>query len=151
MFHLVLSRGTTPHVTLSPRFNAADDVEEISASMETVSSRRDQPWLKRACLARDGGKCVITGAYDPRAYLRLAPHIRVLHLDCDTEAAHIVPFALGSSVVRLQSLKNKRFTNQLLISRIKRVAFGTLYIDVFQEPVPSCRLGPNKSMTHQML
>lgn len=105
----MLSRGTTPHVTLSPRFNAADDVEEISASMEAVSSRRDQPWLKRACLARDGGKCVITGAYDPRAYLRLASHRRILQLDCDTEAAHIVPFALGSSVIILQSLKNKEF------------------------------------------
>ena len=108
MFHLVLSRGTTPHVTLSPRFNAADE-EEISASMETVSSRRDQPWLKRTCLARDEGKCVITGAYDQRAYLSLAPHIRALHFDCETEAAHIVPFALASSVVIPQSLKNKEF------------------------------------------
>lgn len=152
MFHLVLSRGTTPHVTLSPRFNAADNVEEIFASMEAVSSRRDQLWLKRACLARDGGRCVITGAYDPEAYLRLAPHIRALHLDCDTEAAHIVPFALGSSVVRPQSLKNKRIsTNQLLASRTKRVASGTLYIDIFQESAPSCRLRPNRSMTHQML
>ena len=152
MFHLVLSRGTTPHVILSPQFNAADDVEEISASMEAVSSRRDQSWLESACLARDGGKCVITGAYDPKAYLKLAPHIRILHFDCDTEAAHIVPFALGSSVVRPQSLKNKKeFTNQLLTSRIKRVASGTLYIDIFQKSAPSCRLGPNRSMIHQML
>lgn len=148
MFHLVLSRSTTPHVTPS----AADDVEEISASMEAASSRRDQPWLERACLVRDGGRCVITGAYDQRAYLSLASHIRVLHLDCNTEAAHIVPFALGSSVVRPQSLKNKRiFTNQLLASRIKRVASGTLYIDIFQESAPSCRLGPKRSMAHQML
>lgn len=117
MFHLVLSRGTTPHVTLSSRFNAADDVEEISASMEGVSSRGDQPWLKRACLARDGEKCIITGAYDSRAYLKLPPHRRTLYFDCETEAAHIVPFALGSSVVILQSLKNKEFllTNYWLV------------------------------------
>lgn len=101
MFHVVLSRGPTPPVTLSPRFNAQYDVEEISASMEGALTRGDQRWLKRACLERDGGKCVVTGEYDENEIRRLPPHQRSFYITCSTEAAHIIPFALGSSVVRL--------------------------------------------------
>ena len=101
MFHLMLSRGPTPPVTPSFRFNAQHDVEEISASMEGALTRGDRRWLKRACLERDGGRCVVTGQYDENEIEKLPPHQRVLHIVCSTDAAHIIPFALGSSVVRL--------------------------------------------------
>lgn len=41
--------------------------QQISNVLKAIQASTMR-WRKRACLARDGGKCVITGAYDPRAY-----------------------------------------------------------------------------------
>jgi hypothetical protein len=93
----VAARGPTPAVVLSPRFNAADDAEEIASEFEGQSSRNDQAWLKKACLARDGGKCVVTGIYDDSiAYSRSMPaDTQTVY----TDAAHIVPFSVGNAPV----------------------------------------------------
>lgn len=64
---------------------------------------------------RDGGRCVVTGEYNKNEIKRLPPHQRALHITCTTEAAHIIPFALGTSVVRLLFFYNEesqKFYNQ---------------------------------------
>lgn len=111
----MLSRKPTPHVSLSSRFNAEND-EEISDSIEGVCG---QLWLKRACLQRDGGRCVVSGYYDLKDIMRLPPDQRVQNrLTCETEAAHIVPFSLGSSVVRISYLSFKTKAEELILNII---------------------------------
>jgi hypothetical protein len=133
-FFPVLSRGPAPHVSRSPRFNAEHDVQEIAAaSIEGVCTLGDQTWLKRVCLERDGDRCVVSGCYDVREIARLPPSERNLHVTCRTEAAHIVPFSLGNSVVLFLSLKKQKNSYWSLTSPIKPVESGILYIAVFQE------------------
>lgn len=133
MFHLVLSRGSTPHVSLSPRFNAEHDVEELAASIEGVCTRTDQTWLKRVCLERDGGRCVVTRSYDVREIMKLPSSERNLHSSCPTEAAHIIPFSLGNSVVGFLSLREQKSLYWPLNSPIKLVESGIQCIAVFPE------------------
>ena len=99
------SRGRTPFVTPSPRFNAEHDIEEIASEFHGVSSRNDQVWLKSACLQRDGYKCVISGYYDLNEAEKLSTSARAsLPGTVTTQAAHILPFSLGSSEVSSSSL-----------------------------------------------
>lgn len=94
---VVAARCLTPAVIPSPRFNVADDADEIASEFEGQSSRNDQAWLKKACLARDGGKCVVTGMYDDSiAYSRSMP---ADILTVYTEAAHIIPFSVVNAPV----------------------------------------------------
>ena len=99
----VHARSHTPSVTLSPRFNAAQEVEEIAAEFDGVSTCNSQAWLKKSCLERDGAKCVVTGYYDDAEAERLPANESASLVTATTQAAHILPFSLGSSVVSLTS------------------------------------------------
>jgi hypothetical protein len=66
-----------------------DDVEYIASANK--SQKRDQHSLKKACLERDRGKCMVTG-YWAEDYSG-APEDAVKTV---TQAVHIVPFSLGN-------------------------------------------------------
>jgi len=51
---------TTPSV----RFGAKAKDKEIASESGESSTREDQKWLKKACLRRDGNRCVLSGTYD---------------------------------------------------------------------------------------
>jgi hypothetical protein len=83
--------GKTPtEITPSPRSGVEDSIENLkSLNIEPISGS-SQSQLRHRCLERDGNKCLATGYYShshthPRNAL-------TTHL----EAAHIIPFALGS-------------------------------------------------------
>ncbi|KAJ5583306.1 hypothetical protein N7535_001926 [Penicillium sp. DV-2018c] len=77
--------GKTPtEVTPSPRPGVED-------SIEPITRWNPQLQLRRHCLERDGNKCLATGYYSfDHDYPPNAPTAIL-------EAAHIIPFALGSS------------------------------------------------------
>ncbi|KAJ5945234.1 hypothetical protein N7516_005402, partial [Penicillium verrucosum] len=83
--------GKTPtEITPSPRSGVEDSIENLkSLNIESIS-RSSQSQLRHHCLQRDGYKCVATGRYSGNhAHPQNAPTTYL-------EAAHIVPFALGS-------------------------------------------------------
>ncbi|KAJ5575562.1 hypothetical protein N7535_002488 [Penicillium sp. DV-2018c] len=83
--------GKTPaDITPSPRTGIEDSIENLmSESIEPIT-RSTQSRLRRNCLERDGYKCVATGRYSgSHAHPKNAPTAYL-------EAAHIIPFALGS-------------------------------------------------------
>lgn len=59
------------------------------------SSRTGQSELKRQCLDRDGGRCVLSGAIDTDRYGKMPPGERKGAKHSRTECAHILPFALS--------------------------------------------------------
>ncbi|KAF8464679.1 hypothetical protein BDZ91DRAFT_783580 [Kalaharituber pfeilii] len=88
------AHGKTPAPTPSPQFGAETRVEEIAGDI-AASSRNQQRWLKKACLARDGNRCMLTGVYDGLESLKLpATELSDLKIG-DTELVHIIPFALA--------------------------------------------------------
>jgi hypothetical protein len=96
----VRARGQTPdEITPSERFNAGADYEEIASEFEGVETRNSQTALKKACLRRDGNKSVVTGYYDATEAKKLTQHERQGLLTFRTQAAHIIPFSLGNTVV----------------------------------------------------
>lgn len=96
---LVKARSKTPSAVLSP-YSAIDDIDEIGSELESAF-RREQGRLKAACLARDGLRCVITGALDLNEALNMYPPDQSLPSRvAATEAAHILPFSLGSFTER---------------------------------------------------
>ncbi|KAL9126693.1 MAG: hypothetical protein Q9217_004290 [Psora testacea] len=106
----MLARGPTPVVILSPRFNALQDLEEIASEFDGVSSRNEQSWLKIACLQRDGGRCVVSGYYDSHEAEKLSTSEKASVTTSGTQAAHIVPFSLGASVVRFFNWESKELS-----------------------------------------
>jgi len=92
----VKSKGKTPAISPSPRFGADDSIEEIVSELQS-SSRNDQGWVKEACLRRDNNRCVLTGLYDlKKAVKNLSKDDRKRNATTKTEAAHIIPFSIGS-------------------------------------------------------
>jgi hypothetical protein len=83
--------GKTPiEITPSPRSSVEDSIENLKSLNIEPISRSSQSQLRHRCLERDGNKCLATGQYShSHAYPR---HTITTHL----EAAHIIPFALGS-------------------------------------------------------
>lgn len=68
---------------------------------EITPSERQQKWLRKLCLERDGNRCVISGNYDFLQWQKLpdSDPIRdseVLRGTSRTQAAHIVSFCCGS-------------------------------------------------------
>lgn len=59
------------------------------------SFRTGQSELKRQCLDRDGGRCVLSGAIDTDRYGKMPPGKRKGAKHSRTECAHILPFALS--------------------------------------------------------
>ncbi|KAL9121320.1 MAG: hypothetical protein Q9187_002120 [Circinaria calcarea] len=99
------SRRTTPVVILSPQFISEQDLEETFSEFDDISSRNNLVWLKKACLQRDGARCVITGCYDLDEAQKLSESERAgLSGTVTTQAAHILPFSLGGSIVNNSSL-----------------------------------------------
>lgn len=83
--------GKTPsEITPYPRSSLEDPVENLKSQNIEPITRSSQSQLQRHCLERDGNRCLATGlcshshAHPPNA---LTTHL---------EAAHIIPFALGS-------------------------------------------------------
>lgn len=96
----VASRGQTPSVTKSPRFNAVQDLEETASELDGTSSRNDQRWLRRACLERDGEKCVVSNFYDQSEAEKIPKRRKKGLVAAIINVARILPFSIGNSVVR---------------------------------------------------
>lgn len=91
------SRARTPSVEPSPRPGWAESVESVAS--EITSSERQQRWLRKACLERDGNRCMISGVYDFSESTKLPvgdPILNEPQEPFSTQAAHIVPFCCGS-------------------------------------------------------
>ncbi|KAF8462755.1 hypothetical protein BDZ91DRAFT_765047 [Kalaharituber pfeilii] len=92
------TRKKTPSITPSPQFGAEDDTEEIASKLAYTASRKDQAWLKAACLKRDGNRCVVTGAYDAFEAEKMDftdKELNTMNLQY-TKLCHIIPFSLGA-------------------------------------------------------
>lgn len=83
--------GKTPtEVTPSPRPDLEESIENLkSLDIEPINGN-SQSQLRRHCLERDGYKCLAISKYS-QAY----PHPQDA-LTTYLEAAHIIPFSLGS-------------------------------------------------------
>ncbi|PWY92227.1 hypothetical protein BO70DRAFT_357361 [Aspergillus heteromorphus CBS 117.55] len=84
------AHSKTPSITISARFGVEDSIENIAAALDEPAARKDQTWLKTACLRRDDYKCCLSGARDP-AHKRNSTEI----ID-RTNCAHIIPFCIGN-------------------------------------------------------
>ncbi|KAF8470753.1 hypothetical protein BDZ91DRAFT_549653 [Kalaharituber pfeilii] len=92
------SRRKTPSITPSPRFAAECDTDEIAGELAHSGSRKDQAWLKAACLERDGNRCVVTGFYDAGEAEKMdftESELNTMMLEY-TKVCHIIPFSLGA-------------------------------------------------------
>lgn len=74
----------TPVITPSPWFEVEKEVEEVASTLVEDS----------ASLERDGYRCVVTKCFDHDYALKQGSHF--LETTVDTEAAHILPSALGA-------------------------------------------------------
>jgi hypothetical protein len=84
-------------VSPTPRFGAEDSIEEIASELTEPSSRKEQKWLKAGCLRRDNNRCVISGYYDVnKAMESMTASEFNSTATFETEAAHIIPFSLGT-------------------------------------------------------
>ncbi|QKX63551.1 uncharacterized protein TRUGW13939_10722 [Talaromyces rugulosus] len=83
--------GKTPtDITPSPRPGVEDSIENLKTQNIEPITGGPQSQLRHHCLERDGYKCVATGRYSgDHAHPQNAPTTYL-------EAAHIIPFALGS-------------------------------------------------------
>ncbi|CAI7654323.1 unnamed protein product [Penicillium glandicola] len=83
--------GKTPvEVTPSPLSDIEDSIENLKSLNIEPISRNSQSQLRHHCLQRDGNKCLATGQY---SHSHAHPKNAITtHL----EAAHVIPFALGS-------------------------------------------------------
>ncbi|KAJ5617297.1 hypothetical protein N7537_002411 [Penicillium hordei] len=83
--------GKTPtEITPSPRSGVEDSIENLKSLNIEPISRSSPSQLRHRCLERDGNKCLATGQYShSHAHPRNA-------ITTHLEAAHIIPFALGS-------------------------------------------------------
>lgn len=76
---LKVNGAQTARITPSPRSDLAESLEDLGSRTDQPMQRRQRE-IKAAAMARDNGRCVISGQTESQAYL---------------EAAHIVPFALA--------------------------------------------------------
>ncbi|KAI2730074.1 hypothetical protein CBS147332_1926 [Penicillium roqueforti] len=85
---MLATGGTTPAITPSPLPGVEDSMNLLSLEFDSATQR--QSGLRRICLQRDNYQCVVTKAWE-HEHSR-PPGART----ADLEAAHIIPFALGS-------------------------------------------------------
>ncbi|KAI9782086.1 MAG: hypothetical protein M1839_005432 [Geoglossum umbratile] len=87
--------GKTPKpVSLRPGMSG-DEISDIASTI--TPQTRNQSKLKADCLARDGNRCQLTGAYDINTMRRLLSDSEVDKLTTvDTEASHIIPFSIAA-------------------------------------------------------
>lgn len=88
----MLARGAaTPAVTPSPRLGRERSIETfVSYDIESIT-RADQRRLRTNCLERDGHRCVLSKLWNPNF-----PNRPPNEPKAPLEAAHIIPFALGT-------------------------------------------------------
>lgn len=113
---IVKARGKTPSVM--PYSLAASAEEELSSELES-SSRRDQARLKSDCLRRDGNRCVVSKVYDALKAEDLQGAERQSVVTSTTQAAHIIPFSIGSfweAEVRSPCIRRALYTDRHLAS-----------------------------------
>lgn len=83
--------GKTPtEITPSPRSGVEDSIENLKSLNIEPINRSPQSQLRHHCLERDGNKCLATGQY---SHNHTHPRTATTTF---LEAAHIIPFALGS-------------------------------------------------------
>ena len=79
------------------RLGAEAGDEEIASEPAESSALDDKGPLKKACLSRDGNKCVLSGSYDHDwAAVNLILEQQVTSKTFRTVCAHIIPFSLGN-------------------------------------------------------
>jgi len=76
----------------TPPFRGEDSIEEIASELTEPNSRKDQKWLKAACLQRDENQYVISSSYDTPKTMESLNNITTAY----TDAAHIIPFSFGN-------------------------------------------------------
>ncbi|PGH06116.1 hypothetical protein AJ80_08222 [Polytolypa hystricis UAMH7299] len=91
--------GKTPAPTRATLSETEEDISSLSTTSMGSSSRADQTTVQNACLKRDGYRCKLTGFFDRKS---VKENVSVLEAKekaqaraSSTEAAHIIPFALG--------------------------------------------------------
>jgi len=89
-------------ITPSPWFEVEKEVEEVASALVEDS----------ASLERDGYRCVVTKCFDHDYALKQGSHF--LETTVDTEAAHILPSALGA------------YTDQTVIYTLYYVPFSEI-------------------------
>ncbi|KAL4934393.1 uncharacterized protein BDV17DRAFT_249148 [Aspergillus undulatus] len=80
--------GTPSAITKSPRPGSDRAIRDLAAEDDHSVSRSDQSNVRDHCLARDGHRCMVTGAWHWHYSGRPA--------NCETapsEASHIIPFS----------------------------------------------------------
>jgi len=82
--------GKTPTDVTPSRLGVEDSIENLKSQDIGSITRSSQSRLRTRCLERDGNQCCITGYYSPSH--PHPPNVATHPL----EAAHILPFALGS-------------------------------------------------------
>ncbi|KAJ5559343.1 hypothetical protein N7535_009571 [Penicillium sp. DV-2018c] len=90
---MLATGGTTPAITPSPLPGVEDSIEDLP-SLQVDSATLRLSKTRRICLQRDNYQCVVTKAWEHEhnPIVNLPPDA----LTADLEAAHIIPFALGS-------------------------------------------------------
>lgn len=81
------SLRSTP--SISPRLGMEDSIDNVAS--ESAGPMVSEPRLKIDCLARDGGRCVVTGLFDELSLDESSTSPTTY-----TACMHIIPFALAS-------------------------------------------------------
>lgn len=85
--------GTTPLPSTGAVSSSSSGSGELANRMAKGATRRDQPELKAACLARDNNRCVISGIVD------VSQEDQAYDVEEDrtgrTQCAHVIPFSMG--------------------------------------------------------
>lgn len=93
LLYRLKAHGKTPSITPSPRTGYKESVEKMASQITESARRNSQKWLKKACLSRDGNRCVISGSFDYDTAVKLGEN----HDDeIEMELAHIIPFSVAS-------------------------------------------------------
>ncbi|KAJ5682021.1 uncharacterized protein N7477_001961 [Penicillium maclennaniae] len=87
--------GKTPtEIISSPRTGVEESIENLKSLNIEPITRSSQLQIRHRCLERDGNKCLATGAYS-------CNHAHPKNAETTfLEAAHIIPFALGSFQIK---------------------------------------------------
>ena len=124
---IVKATGHTPAAIPSPSIGAECDTHEIETELVEQTTRKDQKWLRNACLRRDAGRCILTGACDIGKGTIEDQNEEVAYAFLET--THIIPYTYGVfSEAEVTMSRLCRYTMLTVFQRSqKAVIWETLY------------------------